>query len=395
VDAVVDGTVSCSGDRVRITAQLIHAPTDRHLWAGSYERELHDILLLQHEVALAIATEVEIHLSPVGKERLSSPLAPKPEALEAYRRGRYFWSRRSEEALNRAIEYFNRAIQEDPGYAPAYAGLSDSYTALALNSMRSPLETFPKAKAAALAALKMDDQLADAHFSLAAVLMFYEWDWLRAELGFKRSIELNPGYTHARTWYALELAALGRQVEALAECERVLRIDPLSRHIMLSFATVLYLARDYDRAIAMCERILEMDPPGFYQAHWVLGAAYERKRMCEQAIRSFEMATAISNRNPHMLAGLGHALAKSGQTRDACKLIDELNERATHSYVAPLNMAMVYAGLGQKVEALEWLERAYEKRSVWMIFLNADPIFDDLRPEPGFQVLVRRMGFLP
>lgn len=395
VQAAVEGAVSCSRDRVRITAQLIHANTDRHLWAGTYERELHDVLLLQHEVALAIATEVEIHLSPAGKEHPSSPRAAKPEALEACRRGRYFWSRRSEEALNLAIEYFNQATQQDPGYAPAYAGLSDSYTALALSSMRSPLETFPKAKAAALAALNMDDQLADAHFSLAAVLMLHEWDWSRSELGFKRSIELNPSYSHARPWYALGLAALGRQVEALAECERALRIDPLSRHIMLSFATVLYLARDYDRAIAMGEKMLEMDPAGFYQAHWVLGAAYEGKRMGEQAVRSFEMATAISDRNPHMLASLGHALAKSGQTQDACRLIDELNERSKHSYVAPFNIAIVYAGLGQKAEALEWLEKAYEKRSIWMIFLNAYPIFDDLRLQPGFQVLVRRMGLLP
>ena len=393
VEGVIEGAVSRSQNRVRVTAQLIHAPSDRHLWAKNYERELQDVLTLQSELALAIATEVQIHLTSAEKERLSSPHALKSEALEAFLRGRYFWSRRTEEALNRAIEYFNQAIREGPGYAPAYAGLSDCYSALAWNSMRAPHDTLPKAKAAALTALKLDDQLADAHFSLGVVLMFHDWNWAQADLEFKRCIQLNPSYSHARPWYAFMLSALGRHVEALAECERALRIDPLMLPIMLGFAVVLYLARDYDRSVAMCQKMLEMDPASFYQAHWFLAAAYERKGMLEEAIASWEKAVTISNRNAHMVGNLGHTLGRSGKSGEAWKVLHSLQQRSEREYIAPFNLAIVFLGLGEKEKTLEWLERAYEDRSIWMLFLNTYPIFDDLRSEPRFQALVRRMGF--
>ena len=212
VEGAVEGAVNRSRDRVRVTVQLIHAPTDRHVWAKTYERELHDILLLQSELALAIATEVQVHLTAAEKERLAKPHASKPEAVEAYLKGRYFWNKRTEESLTRAIDYFNQAIQEDSGYAQSYAGLADCYTMLAWNSMRPPDEALSKAKAAAATALRIDDQLGEAHSSLAVTLMFHEWDWARAEQEFKRSIELNPSYGVARPWYAFKLAAVGREV---------------------------------------------------------------------------------------------------------------------------------------------------------------------------------------
>ncbi|HUI43128.1 MAG TPA: tetratricopeptide repeat protein [Terriglobia bacterium] len=395
VEGVVEGAVSRSHDHVRVTAQLIHAPADAHLWAKTYEREIHDVLFLQSEVALAIATEVHIRLSSTERARLSTSRSVKPEALEAYLMGRYFWSRRTEEALTRAIDYFQQAIQEDPDYAQAYAGLADCYTMLAWNSMRPPKEALPKGKAAALTALGLDEHLAEAHSSLAVTLMFHDWDWEGAEGEFKRSIELNPSYGVARPWYAFELAALGRHVEAGVECQRALRIDPLSLPILASSAFVFYLARQYDHSLDLSRRMLEMDPTGFYQAYFVLGTAYEPKGMWDQALRAFESAVAISNRNPHMLAGLGHARAASGQTAGAREVLDELRERAARQYIAPFNLAMVYAGLGLKEEALDWLERAYEDRSIWMIFVDAFPLFDRLRPEPRFQSLTRRMGFPP
>lgn len=395
VEGVVEGAVSRSHDHVRVTAQLIHALADAHLWAKTYEREIHDVLFLQSEVALAIATEVHIRLTSSEKARLSRSRSVKPEALEAYLMGRYFWSRRTEEALTRAMEYFQKAIQEDSDYAQAYAGLADCYTMLAWNSMRPPKEALPKGRAAALTALNLDEHLAEAHSSLAVTLMFHDWDWAGAEREFKRSIELNPSYGVARPWYAFELAALGRHMEAGVECQRALGIDPLSMPILASSAFVFYLARQYDRSLDLSRRMLEMDSAGFYQAYFVLGTAYEPKGMWDQAIRAFESAVAISNRNPHMLAGLGHALAASGQTTGAREVLDELRARADRQYIAPFNVAMVFAGLGMKEEALDWLERAYEDRSIWMIFVDAFPLFDRLRPEPRFQALTRRMGFPP
>src|SRR5271157_90409 len=393
VEGVVDGSVLRSQDFVRVTAQLVHGPSDEHLWAKSYQRELRDVLAMQSEVALAIATEVQIRLTHAEKARLSTPREVKPEALEAYLRGRYFWNRRTEEALDKGIDYFKRSILEDPNYAPAHAGLADCYTMLAWNSMRPPKDALPKAKASALTALKLDDQLAEAHSSLAVSLLFHDWDWAGAEREFQRAIELNPSYGVARPWYAFELSALGRDVEACTESQRALRTDPLSLPISVSSGLVFYLARQYDQALEVCQKILEMDPTGFYQGYFVIGRAYERKGMYGEAVQALETAVRLSHRNPHMLDALGHVLASSGKTAEAIQLIDELQGRITRVYTSPFNIAMIYAGLGQKDEALEWLEKAYEDHSVWMIFVNAYPIFDFLRPDPRFQDLVRRMGF--
>ena len=393
VERAVEGSVSRSQAHVRVTIQLIHAPTDRHLWAKTYERELQDVLRLQSDLALAIAAELQIHLTPAEKERLSRPQIAKPEAVEAYLKGRYFWNRRSEAAMNRAIDYFNCAIQEDPAYAHAYAGLADCYAILAWNSMRPPQEALPKAKAAATTALRIDDQLAEAHSSLAFSLMFLDWNWEKAEREFKRSIELNPSYGVVRPWYAFELAAMGREVEACAEAQRAVRIDPLSLPIAVSAAMVSYLARRYDQAIELSLKLLEMEPATFYLGYFVLGLAYERKNMFAEAVAAEESAASISGRNAHMIACLGYVLGRSGRDRDAYKVIDELKARSAQGYIAPFNVAMVYAGLGVKEQTLEWLERAFDDRSMWSVFLNAYPIFDDLRPDPRFQDLVRRMGF--
>lgn len=393
VDAVVEGSVLRSQRFIRITAQLIDAQTDTHRWSRTYERTLDDVWALQSEVALNIAAEIQIYLSPTDEKRLVAPRPVKSEALEAYLRGRFFWNKRSELDLNRALDCFREAILEDPGYAQAHTGIADCYNMLAWNSMRPPKQVLPRARAAALDALAIDDQSAEAHSSLAFDLLFEDWDWRGAEHEFRRSIELNPNYGVVRPWLAFELSALGREVEAVAEARRAVQIDPVASPILVSAALVFYLARQYDRTIKLSEDILQMDPYGFYQSYYLLGMARERKELYAEAVEALENCVKLSNRNPHMLAACGFCLARAGRTSDALGVAEELKKIYAPVYMSPFNVAMVYAGLGEKDETIEWLERAYDDHSMWLIFVNAYPIFDFLRPDPRFQDLVRRMAF--
>ena len=390
VDYVLEGSVRRSGARLRISARLIQVSDQTHLWANTYERALTDVFAVQTEVATSIAESLAVELLP-GQAR--PVVSPGSAAYEHYLKGRYFWNKRTEEALNKGIDYFRQAIEEEPGYAQAYAGLADCYAMLAWNTMLPPAASLPQAQAAAAKALKLNDRLAEAQTSLAFCKLFHERNWQEAERGFQRAIELNPSYGVARPWYAFELSALGRHEEAAAEARRALRLDPFSLAISASAALVLGLAGHHDEAIQQSLKTLEMDPTGFYQTHFVLGASYEVKGLLEEAVRSLEAAVALSNRNPHMLAALGHALATSGRPQEAAQLAEVLKQRARERYVPPYNLAMVYAGLNQKDEAFDWLERAYQDRSIWMIFLNVHPMFNDLRPDPRFDSLVRRMGF--
>ncbi|HEY6293972.1 MAG TPA: winged helix-turn-helix domain-containing protein [Terriglobia bacterium] len=390
VDYVLEGSVRRSGERIRISVRLIQVSDQTNLWANAYERALTDVFAVQTEVATSIAESLAMELL-AGQIRPS--VSASSLAYEYYLKGRYFWNKRTEEALKKGIAYFRRSIEEDSGYAQAYAGLADCYAMLAWNTMLSPSTSLPEAKAAAIKALQLNDRLAEAQASLAFCRLFHEWDWLEAERGFHRAIELNPSYGVARPWYAFELSALGRHDEAVAEVRRALRLDPFSLAIGASAALVLSLAGYHDEAIQQCLKTLEMDPTSFYQTHFVLGASYEVKGLLEQAVRSFQTAVALSNRNPHMLAALGHALATSGRTEEAGQLVDELKQHAREGYVPPFNIAMVYAGLNRKDEAFEWLESAYQDRSIWLIFLNVHPMFNDLRSDPRFESLVRRIGF--
>jgi len=401
VDAVVEGSVLRSQKFIRITAQLIDGPTDTHLWAKTYERTLEDAWALQSEVALDIAAEIQIHLSPLRAPQRTVT----SEATEAYFWGRHFWNKRSESALKRAIEYFRQAILENANYAEAHAGMADCYNMLAWNSMRRPSEVLPRARHSALEALKIDDLLAEAHSSLAFDLLFQDWNWKGAEEEFRRSIEMNPNYGVVRPWLAFELSALGRKVEACAEAKRAVRIDPVAAPILVSAGLVYYLAGDYDTAIRYCEKVLHADPDSFYQAYFIVGMARERKDLFGEAVEALKVcvdksrlqadnsARPSGDPNAHMLAALGFCLARSGAASEAMQIILELKEIQTRKYVAPFNLAMVYAGLGQKDATLEWLEKAYDDHSMWLIFVNSYPIFDFLRSDPRFQDLVRRMGF--
>jgi len=396
VDAVVEGSVERSGNRVRISAQLIHAATDSHIWADSYERELRDVLGLQSEVAQAIASEVKAKVTPEERMRLASTRAVNPEAYEAYLRGRFYQNKRTESGLRKAVECFQEAIQKDANYALAYAGLADSYTLLGqlLYAVLPPSEAMPKSKAAALRALQMDDTLSEAHTSLAYIELIYDWDWVKAQEDFKRAIELNPSYAQAHHWYALYLAAMGRQHESIAEMKRAQELDPLSSIVNTSVGWVLYYSRRYDEAIGQYRKVLALDPD-FFVAHWELGLAYEQKGKYEEARSEFERARMLSPSNPVILASLGHAYAASGRRSQALEILNKLMKLSKQKFVSPYAIGELNAGLGANDQAFKWLEGAYGQRDTWLIFLKVDPGLDPIRSDARFQPLLSRVGLTP
>ncbi|MGB7623186.1 MAG: protein kinase [Terriglobia bacterium] len=394
VDGVIEGSVFRAGNRVRITAQLIHAATDRHLWAESYERDLSDVMALQGEVSRAIAGEVKAALTPQEQARLANSRPVNPDAHEAYLKGRYYWNLRTEEALKKSIEFFQQAIEKDPGYALAYAGLSGSYGVMATWNVMAPKEAYPRAKAAALKALEMDETLAEAHASLGAGRDEYDWDWAGAEKEFKRAIELNPSYATAHQWYAEYLSVMGRHEEAIAEAKRAQELDPLSLMINAVGGRIFFYARRYDEAIAQCRRTLELNA-GFYQAHLFLGWAYEQQRRYEQAIPEYLKAKALEQGNPTLAAELARGYAAAGKRTEAVNIISHLEELPKQSYVSPYAIAQVYTALGDSGGAFQWLEKAYQGRDTQLVWLKAEPGFDSLRPDSRFQDFLRRMNFPP
>ncbi len=391
VDAVVEGAVVRSGDRVRITAQLVRADSDRHVWADSYERDLSDILALQSEVARAIANEVRVRLTPQEQARLASRRPVKPEAYESYLKGRYYWNQRTPEALSRASEYFQQAIEKDPGFALAYAGIADSYAVLPWNADAPPRESFPKAKEAATRALDLDNTLGEAHVSLAFALKFYDWDWPGAEREFRRGLELNPSYATGHRTYAAHLSAMGRHAEAIAEAKRAQELDPLSLMINTVAGRCFYHARQYDQAIEQYRKALEIDP-NFWVAHLFLGKTYGQKRMYEEAITELQKAGRVTTEPRSVTA---YIYAVSSRRGEAKKVVAELKELSKRRYVPPYHIAVIYAGLGEKDQAFAWLQNAYEERDAWIAWLKVEPMLDNLRSDPRFADLLRRVGFPP
>jgi len=394
VDALLEGSVMRAGDMVRITVQLIAAATDQLIWAESYERDLSDILALQSEVARAIADEVQIKLTPQEQARLSGVRAVNPKAYEAYLKGRYYWNKRTEEGLKKGIDYFRQAIAEDPKYALAHAGLADSYLLLAWSSALPPREAMPKAKAAALEAVQLDDRLAEAHNSLGGILQLYDWDREAAEREFRRALELNPASPDAHHWYAMTLLApSGRLPEATLEMQRAQDLDPLSLTIRTNVARPLYFARRYDEAIRHWRNTLEFDP-NFFRAHWELGRAYEQKGMCAEAIAAFARARTLSQGSPFVIGALGHSYALCGQKAEAEKIATEIVALSRRRYVSPFDIALIYVGLNDRDQSLELLEKAYQERSTWMVYLNVDPRLERLRSEPRFLALLKKVGLV-
>ena len=395
VDAVVEGAVMRSGDRVRITAQLIQAATDKHLWAETYERDLRDVLALQGEVARDITTEIQIRLTPQQQARLASARPINPEAHELYLKGRYEWNKRTEEGLKKGIQYFEGAIAKDPNYAVAYAGLADSYGILADNGFSPPEECYPKARAAALRALEIDDSLAEAHTSLAQILQSYDWDWSGGAREIQRAIELNPGYANAHHLYALFLSGVGRHAEAIVEIRKARELDPLSIRINANVGLVLYLAREYDQALEGLRKALELDPNDI-DSHIYLALVYSQKGMHDEAIAASRKAQDLSaGKDQTSNLALAYVYAVAGRRGEALKILAELKNPSRGSYLPPETVAEVYAGLGDKQEALTWLEKAYAEHATYLDVLKVNPAFDPLRSDPRFQDLLRRMNFPP
>jgi TolB-like protein/Tfp pilus assembly protein PilF len=393
VDAVIEGSILRSGERVRITAQLIHAASDQHLWAESYERNFRDILSLQSEIARQVANQVRIILTPEERARLGNARQINPEAHDWYLRARYCWNKRDEESVKKALSYFHRAIDNDPTYAQGYAGLADSYNILGYYNALPPMEAYPKGKAAALKALELDDSLAEPHATLGVVKRDFEWDWPGAEEEFNRAIELNPGCVEAYHWRSTLLSMLGRQAEALHEKKKALAMDPLSVVIRTDLARMFYFARDYDQSLDQYRSVLEMDP-NFGSAHLWLAQVYEQKGMFDEAISELKTGVRHSGDSTFALARLGHGYAMAGQRDEAHAVLKQLNALSSQRYVSPYDIAMVHVGLQETDEAFAWLQRAFEQRSLWLGYLNVEPQFDRLRSDQHFQALLGHVGLL-
>jgi serine/threonine protein kinase/tetratricopeptide (TPR) repeat protein len=390
VDAVVEGSVMVSADRVRVNVQLIEARTDRNIWSRSYERDLEDILALQSELAKAVAREIKIALTPAEQARLSLTHPVNPEAYQFVLRGRALWNRRTEEDLFRAKEFFERAIEKDPSYALAHAGLADAYNMLASYYFVPPEEGYPKAKEAALRALELNENLAEAYTSLAWVKYRFDRDWFGAETDYNWAIGLNPSYATAHQWYGALLRDMGRFDEALAEFERARELNPFSLAINTSIAYLYYLARQYDQALSQCTKALEIDP-NFHWAHDVKGLAYLQQGAFEEALQSFKQALALSETSLDYSCHLAQAYALAGMDQEAQEILDDLIEKEEMGNVPFHEVALIYKALGNRDQALVFLERASVEQLSVVTPSNMDPRLDSLRLDPLFTEVLERI----
>jgi tetratricopeptide (TPR) repeat protein len=370
---------------------LILAAPDKHLWARSYEGNADDAFALQKQVARSIAEEIRIELTPHEQAVLKKVPRVNPEAYEAWLKGRYFWNKRTPDGLNEAIHYFSQAIEKDPNYAPAYAGLTDSY-ALAGDwkyGVLPPREAYPKAIAAATKALALDSNLGEAHISLAFCLDAFDWNWASAEREFRRGIELAPGYATGHDWYAWHLAVLGRNAEAVSEVEKAASLDPLSLIVGADLAEELLVAHRYDEALEQSRKTINMDP-FFAPAHFVLGEVLTQKQRNNEAIEELRKAIALSPGSSAFTANLAYAYAVSGMRAEALKTLNDLKNRSKTGFSNAPQIALVYVGLNDRDQAMAWLEKAYAERfSPWCLMR---PAFDPLLPDSRFRDLLRRLG---
>jgi TolB-like protein/Tfp pilus assembly protein PilF/DNA-binding winged helix-turn-helix (wHTH) protein len=395
VDAIVEGTLARSGDRVRITAQLIEARTDRHIWADRYERSSRDILLVEDEIARTVAEELSGRVDREEHRRFAArPI--DPGAHEAYLQGLYLWSRRTAPALEEAIRCFSEAIEKDPQYALAYAGRASAYGILGAFGLEAkpPGEVSPRARADAERAVQLDETSAEAHTVRAAIRNLYEWDWPGAEAEFRRAIQLNPNYAPARQWYGQYLCNQGRFEECIAETDQAHALDPAYLIAAVDVGNRLYEARRYNEAIAPITKALEFDPD-FIQGHRYLGLVREATRSHSEALAEFRKALELSGGSPVDVAALGHAWAVSGNRTEARRAIRKLDELSKQRYASGYGRALIYTALAEHDRALDWLELAFHERSTWMIKLKVDPRLDPLRGDERFADLVRRVGFAP
>jgi TolB-like protein/DNA-binding winged helix-turn-helix (wHTH) protein/Tfp pilus assembly protein PilF len=391
VDAVVEGSVMRSGDRVRVTAQLLDARQDRHLWAASYERGMVDVIGLQGQVAKAIADQVKASLTPEEDARLAKRSPTNSEAFDALLKGRFLWNRRSPAAAEKAIGYFREAVEKDPGNAEAWSALAGCYASLGADiGSADPAKVAPEARAAVQKALELDANLAEGHSNLARIKLWYDWDWAGSEREFRHAIELNPNDSANHLNYSLYLQVRKRFDESLAENRRALDLDPLNILGSMHLAWVYTDAHEGAKAVEQSERVLELDP-AFTGAYLYVARGYELERKWPEAIAAFEKTKGVYQ--AAYLAGVAHAWAASGNRRQAEAAFSKLEEFSRQNYVSPLSFAGYYAALGDQDRAFEWLEKGYRQRAPSMIALEVSYVWDDLRTDPRFQSLERRVGF--
>ena len=391
VRAVLTGRMMQSGGSLRIGTELVDVATGSQLWGAQYDRKPGDIFAIQDEISNEISGNLRLKLNRAEKKRLTKRQTDDAEAYRLYLKGRHHWNRWTEEGFYKAIEYFQQAVDKDPGYALAYAGLADSYILLGWNSYLPSKDAFPKAKVAAMEALRLDPALGEAHTPLAAVLWLHDWQWQAAQAEFKRSLALNPAYPTANHWYAEYVMTMGRHSEAITRMKNSQELDPLSLIISDAIGWSLYMARRYGDAIEQLQRTVELDP-NYPVTYWVLSLSLRKMGHFERAIAEGEKGVILSGGSPMMRAALAQTFGVAGRKEKAIEILDDLSKLAKQKYVAPYFFAGIHVGLGENDRAMECLEKSYEEHSHWLIYLHMDPGLDALRSKPRFQDLLQRIG---
>ncbi|MBI4479402.1 MAG: winged helix-turn-helix domain-containing protein [Acidobacteria bacterium] len=390
VDFVLEGSVRRAGERVRITSQLIRVSDQSHLWAESYDRTLEDVLAIQTDCAGRIAHSLALALLPSQRDAMSRAATRDTAAYEAYLQGRYYWNKRTEDGFRKAIENFERSIAQDSSFALAFVGLADVYNLLGLFSTLPPKQAYERARAAADQALTIDPQLAEAHTSLAHGRFLYEWDWAGAEQEFLLGLRLNPNHVQSHYWYAFFLAAMKRFDEAFDHMRQALALDPVSLVVNTYFAWVCYFSRDYDQAIERFQKALELDA-SFSIASIFLGLAFLQKGQRKQAIAALERGNESTGSHPGAVAALAAAYALDSKKSEARRALNRVKQIAGQRYISLYYLGLASVGLGEQDAALDWLEKAAEERSGWLVYLGVEPTLDPLRSHPRFQQLGRRL----
>jgi TolB-like protein len=393
VNAVLSGRIIQRGEQITISTELTDVRYNKVLWGEQYDRKMSELLATQREIAGEIAAKLKLKISGEDQRLANKHYTESNEAYQSYLKGRFYWNKRTRDGYSKAIEYFKAAIENDPSFALAYAGLADSYNIMSSYGISSPKESFPLGKAAAMKALELDENLAEAHTSMAYVKYQYEWDWAGGEREFKRAIELNPNYPTAHHWYGLALANMGRLDEAFREMKRAQELDPLSVVIIASTGWVFYQAQRYDEAIAQYQKSLDMDQ-NFARSHWGIAEPYDLQGKYDKAIAELERARQLED-SPLARAMLAHAYVRAGRKSEAQKILNDLNQQKRAKYIDSYHLATIYAALGNKEQALQSLEDAFSDRSSWIVWIRLEPKFDSLRSDPRYASLMRRVGVSP
>jgi TolB-like protein/Flp pilus assembly protein TadD len=392
VRAVLTGRVFQVGNSLVVKTELIDVEQESQLWGEHYRHKLMDIFELEEEISREISGKLRLRLSGEEKKRLVKRYTENAEAYHLYLKGRYFTNKRTEEWIKKGIDYFQRAADTDPNYALAYAGLADAYAFLASSTGgMPPRDTYPKAKAAALKALEIDDALAEAHTSLGFFYLMYDWNFTEAERAFKRAIKLNPGYANAHDGYGFLLKATARNEEAISASRQAQKLDPLSLFTNVSLSWAYYFARDYERAIEQGRKALAMEPR-FDFAYWIVGVSLAQQGKMDESIAALNQAAILTGGGLTHESHLGYAYALSGKREEAEQVLSDLEEIAKEKYVSAYYFAIIYLGMGEHDQAFQWLERAFDERSGFLAFIKVEPMLDPLRSDARFIELLRRMG---